>query len=505
MFQVLSLFAAFDFVNTLISGSSRIPMFSNWRSNAEASFVWQVPLTVAVFLALAASFRYRARQVSVAAMLMHEKHCIAELLNTVGSADSVEPDGYTKTDLVRLMSTDVRQYGRLVDAFIDSCLPLIFLSSSVALLFYFSWQVTFYVVLFSLVFIALFFRASRKVASLGARLEENARVDAAERRNLIDGALRVDAPFRAIDANDFSFPNSSRILSFLGVYGERLRVNDRAGLIAGVFVAVLIACVLAYLGHHLYESTDAIADVLIYVVVLNFGLIQIRSLAAVLTKIRVFQGYAARYLRFVDRMQAAASVSDAGNAKNNAWRTNDSDALVQPGEFVLVQYRGAIDKFSLGMMRRRLGLNQRSGTVLFKPADVVKQELLAAYVATFRDVLRSRGLENSLSLIDEELSAFSSHAHEVELAQIHTRVWAILQILHFTTSEVRPVIYIEGRGFRGIRALVLNELKSLLSGSAVVLIYDADVRPAYEVKDTFSLEEESQKETGTLDSLMIET
>ena len=121
---------------------------------------------------------------------------------------------------------------------------------------------------------------------------------------------------------------------------------------------MLTCLVLLYLGRELSAGNNIIADVLIYFVVLNFLLVQVRSFSSSVTKVRVFQPFAERYANFLDSLKHLESDDKADFVLTGARDETGSivpERTLSPGERIGAVYSGALDKIAVGEIYYSLG------------------------------------------------------------------------------------------------------------------------------------------------------
>ncbi|MGI9327765.1 MAG: hypothetical protein ACR2PZ_21285 [Pseudomonadales bacterium] len=500
--QAISLIVAFDYVTLLITESSRISYLKQWFTGALNDFLIQIPCLIFVMLGLSALLSYRARDVSVRAMIAHELHCIRELVETIHRIGYL-PTELTQADIVRLASKDIRQYGRLVDALLDACLPIAFFVAALGVLFYLAPLMT--IAVFGLIFsfLVIFYRMSRSVTRLGIELEESAKPDIGARKRAIETGLVSYNDEKTLDSTLQAAQSDPDINDFLKIYAERLRISFKAILVSSLFLAILIPAVLFFLGRELSEGRNVVADVLIYVVALNFCLVQVRSMSAVVTKIRVFQPFAERYVAFVESMVARGQEEYETDFQVRLARL-DTGKLVEsrtfrPGECFGVLYNGKLDKIALGKICYALGI---SSAYELAPAIIHYevpgsfasiQKQVDKYKHEHEKVLEGLGCTEIVRLINEDLStARSNYGEEYMWDNLHRRVGFVLQVVECALDKKSKVAFIEGKSFRGTRQVIHNEIKELLHGKVQILVYPvAPPNPIFSVDCFFSCEETS--------------
>ena len=219
---MFSLVLAFDYISLLVSGSARLGILKQWLSGDLGSFLNLVPMLVLTMLLVSTSLGYLARRISVRAMLEHERRCIRELVGALHGLTYLPWGEHTQADIVRLVSKDVRQYGRLVDAFFDACLPTALFASALIVLFYLSPSASIGVIALISLFLLIFYRSSRRVANLSLELEASSKQDIETRRSAIAGSLAGSSMIKPMPPEDLdSLTAHPAISRFLSAYGRR--------------------------------------------------------------------------------------------------------------------------------------------------------------------------------------------------------------------------------------------------------------------------------------------
>ena len=495
--QILSLIMAFDYINLLLERAARIALMSRWLTNQPDGFLVLVPFGILMCLLTSAALGYRAHIVSVNTMLSHERHCLKELVAKVHQLAHFPAGTYTQADIIRLASKDIRQYGRLIDAFLDACLPSVFFLAAVSVLFYLAPTATLGLLAFIAVFLVLFLRSSRAVAALGIELEESAKPDIAARRNAVEiGLLNNNSSDEQLAADLSQLSEDPDIGRFLDVYGRRLLINFRAVWVSGSFLAALIAAVLLYIGQELVSGNNVIVDVLIYVVGLNFCLVQVRRLSTVVTKVRVFQPFAQRYRNFMHSPPpSSSSEHDSLRIRNARLHSGElvNSHKYHPGDCFGVLYGKPLNKISLGDICYSLGVPASFPLVPYIvrydiPGNSERlQSLVNEFNSNSRRLLLENGCTELVNLVDHDLKSASDMYPDDEFFQnLHRRVGFILQVLECHHKNSCNVVFLEGKGFRGIRFPVLRDLKTLLQDKVQIVVYDTPPeKPPFEISTFF--------------------
>jgi hypothetical protein len=266
---------------------------------------------------------------------------------------------------------------------------------------------------------------------------------------------------------------------FLSAYGRRLLISYKALWVSSFFLAVLICLVLYYLGTELAAGNNVIADVLIYFVVLNFLLVQVRSFSSSVTKIRVFQPFAERYTHFIDSLQHQEHAGDAQftlSAARNEHGETVPDRVVLPGERIGAIFAGTIDKIALGEIFYSLGVGFAPELApyvcQYDPDSATRDQLASEYLGQYRELLSQEDCNGLIEILDSDLSGLAS-AEPAASEGVHRRAWLVLQIAECIWNSTNSVCLMDARSLRGLRMKQLQEIGQLLKTRITIVVYAA--------------------------------
>ena len=508
--QVASLIGMVDFVTITLSLDARLPQLATWAAAKPEQFLYGAPLLIMVLLLCASGLHYFARDLVIKTMILHERRCIDVLLERLHNASHLPAGLYTHTDMVRAISRDIRYYGRLVDALLESCLPIVFFLGAFFFLLFLSPNVSVFVVLAIGVFLAGFIILSKRISELGLRLESSAKHDVAARTQAIHRALLDRNESHKQQALE-DVRQDSEINEFLSVYAKRLRISIQAVLFSSIFISVLVGVVLIYLGSELYAGRNIIADVLIYIVALNYCLMQVRSFAAIFAKFRVFEPFAIRYLNFLDGISTRERHTEESVFRINAAPLYDGSGsvtqVIEAGDCIAVTLTKPLNKVVLGEICYSLGVDPAINLIpriiyRYIPEELGGMQKLLEHHQTIEPTLLDQLHCTALrEMIESDiLEAKKSVETEDYWDIVHRRTGFALQIIEAALDEQCNFVLIEGKGFRGIRQPAQAEIKQMLSDKIQVLTYpNPPPKPIFDVLYFFPLQEPSEADAIELD------
>ncbi len=447
--QMMCLYLIVDYLSYLLGEDTSA--LSNWVATTERSrFVWTFSLSVGGILAISSVFAYLAMSQSVKAMISHEKICLNRLLSRIHSAGYIPASSRSLADLTRIATKDIRLYGRLVSAVFEMSLPIVFLLLSLCVLSYIYPLTTLYVLVLLSSFSFLFYLRSRKVTELGLAIESTAKGDVMERKTAISHGLKSQRQRPHKNAFLESFKENKRIKAFLEAYGERLTVSYKALLISGAFLALSTFLVLLQFGMRSGGNALILSEALIYFFLLNFCLIQVKSISSSFVKTQIFLPFSLRFTQFMDSLSKNQSENtQAGITIGNVARIMGEEVhkkRYEAGDTFSVYLEQDLNKFTVGCICYRLGLSvsQDWVFVIYRERSFSTEELgdirnwlYSDYGLKARDSEYSRLLLKKLHSADErELGS------KLELSNL------VLQACYSRLDGDGGIVFIDAKAFK---------------------------------------------------------
>lgn len=482
-FHVKGVALVIAYVNLMLGHASPIPVIDDVFLNFRTAFVFSLPCLAGAMVLLGAYLSYRARLVSVRMVVSRERRSLEELLLAVDSADYIHADSHlTEAELLRVASRDTRYYARLLASLMEAFVPLIIIFALVCFLGYLQPVLTVIVLVALGGYGAMLLRISRKTALLTNAMNRSAPLDLKTRRLLIKSAMSANSRRINEAAYVYSHDNSP-VEDFLDVYSQRLSVNDRTMVYTFGFLASLMVCIVSYIGIKIDSGVNPLSNAVLFVVVLNAALMQLRGVNTASTKVRFYQPHAEAYLSSLRRLKrqrptcrdkSLVTVYAAPDQENG-----DGEIVLRPGAVLGVDSPGlrSLDKVAVGNILKALGIESPPGVAFVSSDPHASFMKIRSLLPQMRPHIEE--LQGGMACLDEaELRGVLSAVR----AEFDESKWAMLGgfpklVLQLHLQGPPGLVLVDQRAVSALTDAQKNDVRALLAGSICIVVYGSSQQP----------------------------
>ena len=313
-FQVWTIGLAIYYAHALEKGDNIKLLGYEFQTRNSIGLLFVCGIGALLSLLLSAWLIYFSRTRGFMLRRRYEEFCAKRVFTLFGSSLKVcvSSDKYFSDSnvLFRLVRTDSRNIGRVLQLFLGTIIPTITLLVAVGVLFYTNAPLT----LLMLVLFGVSSIFQYKISVAGAKnstlREKYAKGASLEYQQII---LRLKGTSLPLPKNESWFKEnvfSGKIKRFLDAQIERLKAVENSQLISNILFAITIFVILLALGAGIILKGEGWGNLIVYLVALRFGLVNMKQSSSKITGINRFYPQVKRYFQFLENMMSPPETED---------------------------------------------------------------------------------------------------------------------------------------------------------------------------------------------------